>query len=332
MGWIGDLWKTLSAGRQVDLALVSDLEIPGETFGGQAITADECYVEIYVESVRLEKARKFATKFHGTVYLFATMSREGEANQHLATLSKPEKLATLSDDACGKVITVSRRLVGPVAWRGGSLHLEMGLFAVKSGNLLTAVLNFVTEVSSTAGIGFVGAMQPFVPLVTKGIDMLAGQTADFAAEVGIDTDLSLCKSGTYAMIAVPKQEMDGVRLTVDKSDRKLLQDGKALERAFCVFSIRTTLQRPDFGEIPELREKYAAVQLAIRSNDEKRANEALTAFRLTALTSADLIPADASRLVEKAAKKVSDAFPKGVVVKKAAPHQIEPLSSIGLYD
>jgi hypothetical protein len=107
---------------------------------------------------------------------------------------------------------------------------------------------------------------------------------------------------------------------------------KALERAFCVFSVRTTLQRPDFGEIPELREKYAAVQLAIRSNDEKRANEALTAFRLTALTSADLIPADASRLVEKAAKKVSDAFPKGVVVKKAAPHQIEPLSSIGLYD
>jgi hypothetical protein len=44
------------------------------------------------------------------------------------------------------------------------------------------------------------------------------------------------------------------------------------------------------------------------------------------------LDADASRLVEKAAKKVSDTFPKGVVVKKAAPHQIEPLSSIGLYD
>jgi hypothetical protein len=309
MPWISDLWSKMSGGQTEDLAVAEDLTIPGESFGGQPIVADKCYVELYVESLRLEKARKFATTFHGVVYAFQKMAREGSRSADLAAISKPDNLAKLDSSSLGRVITVSRKLMGAVPWRGGTMHLELGLFSVKSGNLMSPVLDFVTQVSTTAGVSFIGAVTPFVPLLTKGMDMIAGQVNDVALEVAYDADLNLNKSGTYAIIATPKSQIDTTRITIDKADRKLLLDGSELKSGYCVFSIRKTNQKADYGEIPELAEKYSALLTAIRSNNHQVATDALTAFRLAALTSPDLIPEDADRLVEKATAQVNKAFP-----------------------
>lgn len=329
MGWLGDLWRKIRGDKAGDLVLVSSLMVPGVT--PQPIAADDCYIEIYVESLRLENARKFTTTFQGVVYSFVTLSRVGDANAQFAAVSKPAKLAALDKNSLGKVITVSKQMMGTVAWRGGALTLELGLFAVKTGNLLTPVLDFVTDVSSTAGLSFVGQVKPFLPLLTKGMDMIAGQTEDSVLEVAVDTTLMLNQTGSYAIIAAPKSELDGKTFSVDPNDHKLLCDGQPLEKAYCVFSIRASKQKADFGEIPELKERYAALQTAIRSNDIKRANDELTAFRLAVLTSSDLIPVDAKTLIDKATQRVKDAFPAGGVSKVDEAVQTENLASIGLY-
>ena len=189
------------------------------------------------------------------------------------------------------------------------MHLELGLFSVKAGNLLSPVLDFVTQVSSTAGVSFIGSVTPFVPLLTKGMDMIAGQVNDVALEVAYDANLDLSTTGTYAIIAAPKNQIDTTKITVDRADRKLLEDGKELEHGYCVFSIRQTDRKADYGEIPELKEKYSALVAAIRSNNRQVATDALTAFRLTVLTNPDLIPTDAERLVAKATAQVDAAFP-----------------------
>ena len=98
-----------------------------------------------------------------------------------------------------------------------------------------------------------------------------------------------------------------------------------------MFSIRRTLQKADYGEIPELNERYAAVQVAIKGNKIKDAQDALTAFRLAAVASPDLISSDAKRLVAKAEQKVKDAFPAGGVSLTPTAAKIESLSDIGLY-
>ena len=129
-----------------------------------------------------------------------------------------------------------------------------------------------------------------------------------ALEVAYDGDLDLKTSSTFAIIAAPKAEIDPTRITLDPTDRKLLMDGKPLERGYCVFSIRRATEKADFGEIPELRDKYEAVIAGIKSNNAQVANDALTVFRLAAETSPDLIPADIDFVVARAARKVTRAF------------------------
>src|SRR5207249_8602919 len=96
-------------------------------------------------------------------YSFVTLSREGDTKAEFAAVSKPDKLAELDSQSLDKVITVSKQMMGAVPWRGGTLGLEVGLFSVKKGNLLSPVLDYVTKVSSTAGASFVGAVKPFLP-------------------------------------------------------------------------------------------------------------------------------------------------------------------------
>lgn len=330
MGKLAEIWKKMSGQDQLDLFFAS---LPdSQPTDGKDLEPDKCYVEFYVESLRIEKARKFATTFHGMIYSFVTLAREADSNAQLAALSKPAKLAELDPGSIGKVITVSKQMMAPVAWRGGKFGIELGLFSIKAGNLLSPILDYVTRVSTLAGISFVGAVKPFLPLITEGLDMIAGQKADSSLEVGLDTDIDLKKTGTYAIIDAPKDSIAKDRLSLDPQDNKLLLDGKPLSQAYCVFSVRRQDQKADYGEIPALKEKYAALQEAIRANKQKDAEDALTAFRLEAIASQDLITDDAKLLVERARKKVAAAFTGGGVsdsLKKAPP---EPLSAIGLYD
>jgi hypothetical protein len=329
MGWLGKFLDRLGGAAPEDMTIVqvATSEIPGI---GQPLQPDECYVELYVESLRLKNARKLATEFNGIVYSFAGLSREGESRAEFAAVSKPEKLMELDSKSLDHVITVSKQMLAPVPWRGGVFSLELGLFSVKTGNLLTPILDYVTKVSSTAGISFVGVVKPFVPLITEGMDLIAGQKDDTAMEVAIDTDLSLATTGAYALIAAPKGSVSAP-VSLDKHDHKLLAGGEPLEAAYCVFSIRSTKQKPDYGEIPELKEKYAAVQAAIKSNKMQEAKDALTAFRLATIASSDLISSDARRLVQKVEQKVADAFGPGGMAYREAAQKATKLKDIGLY-
>ena len=87
-------------------------------------------------------------------------------------------------------------------------------------------------------------------------------------------------------------------------------DGEPLSYGYCVFTIRSTTQKVDFGEIPELKKRYADFQSAAMKRDQKAAKpDALAAFRLTALFSADLIQSDATRIVALAQLLPCAAFP-----------------------
>lgn len=331
MAWLAQFLKTLAGEAPKDLIFVQNIKMAGAA--DEPIQPDECYIELYVESLRLAKARSFATKFHGLVYSFVSLPREGDTNASYAAVSKPEKLATLDPQSLDKVITVSKQMMGAAPWRGGPLNLELGLFSVKPGNLLTPILDYVTRVSSTAGISFVGAIKPFLPLITEGMDLIAGQTGDTRIAVAVDTSLTLTASGFFAIIDASKGQIDVAKLSIDPIDRKLLLNGAPLNEGYCVFSIRRALQKADYGEIPELKDRYAALQQAIKSNRKKDADEALVAFRLATITSPDLIASDAAALVAKAQEKVRQAFPGGGVAKALLlqDEPLEALSDIGLY-
>jgi hypothetical protein len=226
--------------------------------------------------------------------------------------------------------------MGAMPWRGDPFGLELGLFSVKSGNLLTPLIDYVTKVSDKAGISVVNKLNPFIPLITEGLDIIAGQKDDTAIELAIDTDLSLTNSRLCALIAKPRGTINSAGLTIDIHDRKLLQNGSPLEAAYCVFSVRSSARNPDWGRIPALQESYADFVGAIKSGKHKEAEEALAAFSRQVIVSPDLISGDKERLRAKAKADLQDAFPGGGQAASRATirqrFENRQLTDLNLYD
>ena len=335
MGWLKDLIDRIMGVAPTDWTLAELLQDPGLGIAGKAVEPDKCYIELYVESLRLEKARRFATTFHGVVYCFASLARYGNKRAELASVTKPQNLEKMESDDLGRVITVSKRVMGAIPWRGNPLGLELGLFAIKSGNLLTPLIEYITKISSKAGISVVTQFDPFLPLISEGLDMIAGQTDDTEIELAINTDVSLTESRICALVAIPKNKINTADLTIDSTDRKLLHNGKPLDAAYCVFSIRYNDRNPDWGEIPALQNAYADIKRAILSGKHKEAEEAFSGFNRQLIVCPDLISTDKKRLKDKVLADLHDAFPGGGQsakrnVKERYKERI--LSDLNLYD
>jgi hypothetical protein len=204
VGWMKNFLNTVAGVPPVDWTLIDELPDPGLGISGKEMKPDECYVELYVESLRLAKARRFATKFDGVIYSFASLAREGTVRAQSASVTKPQNLANLDANNLGQVITFQKRMMRPVPWRGGTLALELGLFSVKTGNLLSPLINYVAKIAEKAGSTSLIKLDPFFPLITEGLDMIAGQKADTEIELAIDTDLSVKQSCLCALIAQKK--------------------------------------------------------------------------------------------------------------------------------
>ena len=307
----------------------TEFQMPGlETL----IIANEHYIEVFVESVRIRKSRRFLTKFHGVIFSFISMARQGQESVTFAEVSKPSNLALLDEKSLNNILVISERIMGPTPYNGGTLELEAGLFSVKSGNLISPVLDYVTQVSDIAGVKHVAAVKPYLPLITGGMDLVAGQVKETSLLVGVDTSINLEKGGVFALIAPKNQNVDYQNLSLDK-ERRLLTNGKILHEDYIVFSIRSSRENPYFGEIPELKKAFEKIRAAIINNSPKQSFDALASFRLLAISSPDLIPSDAQRLVKLATDIVKEAFPPGGSASDTKNHfGVKTLSEIGLYD
>jgi len=311
MGWLNSLVQKIAGAAPTDWTLVDNLPDPGLNIAGKSVVPDRCYVEVYVESMRLEKARSFATTFNAVVYSFVSLARNGMNRVELASVTKANHLAELDSTHLDRVITVSKRIVKAIPWRGDPFGLELGLFSVKSGNLLTQLINFTVKLSDKVGISSAAKASPFGSLITEGLDMIAGQTQDTKLELAIDTDLALNQSCLVALIAKPKSSFDASKLSIDGRDRKLLYQNEPLESAYCVFSIRCTDRNAEWGAIPALQEAYAEFVQGILSGKHQEAEEALTAFHRQLIVSPDLISADKQTLWASAQADLQEAFPGG---------------------
>ena len=69
------------------------------------------------------------------------------------------------------------------------------------------------------------------------------------------------------------------KLEYDKT-RGLLLDKEPIKQGHTVFSVRSVPKKADFGEIPELKERYDAFLEGLKSGNVKSAQDALAALGL----------------------------------------------------
>ena len=322
MGWIGDLIEVVRGAEALDFVLTPALPtmVDGEVKDAtpEPLGDDECYVEMFIEAMWLPKARKVTGLYHGVVHAYSAVEREGDDKAKIAFVSAPSELSKVDPKSVQKVVTRSQRALGPVPWRGGSLDIEMGLFSVKSYDLTTPFLDMVTAMSKQAGVSFVAQAAPFVPLIRKAVDLVTGVDGAASLEIGLDKTIVQPATGCYALIAADRRDIDERRLAVDSNDKRLLLDGETLrDHPWLVFRIGKSDKRPDFGTIPDLKQAWDAFRAAVRTRKRKDAEDALTAFRVAAFTSPDLIRLDAGRLTAKGEELMKSAF-AGVMQSTAA--------------
>lgn len=332
MGFLTRLYTRIKGAPPTDFLLVRNLDDPTGAIAGHPMPPDEVYLEVFVESLRLKQERRFATRFHGVIYSFIKLARDGAPSAELAAITKPGNLADLDPKNLDRVITVEKQMLGAVPWRGGTLGLELGLFSVKSGTLLSPVLDYVTRVSDQAGISFVGKVKPFLPLITEGLDLIAGQTDDVEIELALDSDMTLGRSEMLALIALPKDQVSPADLSLDPTDRKLLHKGKPLQEAYCVLSLRCTDRKADYGEIPELAQGFTQFREALRTRRRTLSEEAKQALTSAIWLSPDLIERDKKRLVELVEAEFRRVVPGGGISATDAPDPAAALADLPLYD
>ncbi len=316
MGWIKNLIDTIDGKRPEDWAFVQGIPMQGSAITGKPIKPDECYIELYVDSLKLARARRFATTFNGVVYAFGSTARQGDTPSKFSAVTQPQEITNVGETDLNNVITFSKRMFKVVPWRGDPLDLELGLFSVKTGNIAADIADYVVRLSNTIAPGITTTFDPLLPLVTEGLNMMAGQTEEVELELAVDTSVQLTEGQHYALIRKERQQINVGDLSVT-NDGRLLLSGNDIDASYCVFSIRPRSDNPDWGNIESLRARFQELTAAIDSGRQGDATDAMAAFRRSVAISPDLITTDKKAVINKANDLMEMAFGGGAISRDA---------------
>jgi hypothetical protein len=335
MGWLSAAINKISGAQPVGWKFVQNVKDPGTGVGGLPIKPDECYIELYVDALRLGHTRKFVTTFDGVVYAFAKTARQGAPPAQFAAVTRPKDITGVGEAKLDNVVTFQKRMFKVIPWRGNPLELELGLFAVKTGNLASEIGSYVVRLSDALGLGLAPKLSPLLPLITEGLDLMAGQSANVELELAIDTAISPESSGYYALIRKPDKEITDANVTIGDGG-KLLHGGVEIDASYCLFSIRARRDNPQWGEIESLQRAFEDFKREIIGGKSKQAEEALAGFNRQLVVAPDLIDADKVKLKAKAFQMLGEAFPGGPIAGTIKERENKyggiELTSLNLYD
>ena len=333
LDWFGNIVSQVEHTETVDFIVTAPLTVGGQAPALPALVAGENYLSIKAKSLRLPYTRELTSKYYGVVHAFANLPGNGQEAVEFASASTPEKLAGLDPANVSSVITIDKQLVGPTPWNGGNLKLQIGLFSVVEKEFAGPFLSTVTALSEKVGVAFVAAAKPYLDVISSAVSALTRQVGSVRLEVGLDKGFAPPAPGHYALIAAPVGSLQNPKFDLDPADGRLKVDGAYYtKKPYLVFTIEAVDQQDRWGEIPELRAAYQKIQDAARKNDQSAAREAMTGFRLVALTSPDLTGPDADRLIQKVETWLARIFGGANTGLAASEAALPDFEALGLYE
>ncbi|MBO9573868.1 MAG: hypothetical protein J7497_16900 [Chitinophagaceae bacterium] len=304
-----DFWKKIwkTPAKDWFYSQIPSNQTPNE-IASTTLQPGNIYINVHLKSMRIVNVRNGFKTFYPAVHSFISLKYIGNNNAEFNTVTAPTELAELDAKNIDKIISLNKRLLGPVPYRGGDLQMDIGLFAVQSGDLAKSFLSLLTDMSSIAGVSFIGSVLPFVDPISKGVDLLVGNTSETQLEIGISTDLNKITAGYYAVIAEDKSKVHMNELFIDKKDYKLVDSGgnTVHNYSYIVFAISGTDKKEDWFDIPELASSYKKLQDDIKGGDINAATQSLDFFKRIVLTSNDLLFKDAKEIVKQVTEEVND--------------------------
>lgn len=191
------------------------------------------------------------------------------------------------------------------------LDLSFALASMRYKDYLKDILKVASEIAKSPATTFVSQIVPGGAAVTAGVAATVDAAATAADSVRTsiddalegsalrlhgrdDTTLELPReSGVFAYVA-QKHAAGGLKF--DQASGVLTQGGKALKAPYAVVELVCEETRHDWMALPDIAQAWTRLREARIKREG--VDEAFEIFRLTALTSPDLIPADARKLAD----------------------------------
>jgi hypothetical protein len=230
------------------------------------------------------------------------LSRTGEQAEFVV-VSTPQKLQGVDPKNLDRVIVSNVPLMIEIAYRGDALTMELGLFSVPEADLLSPFLEVLQELSSVAGVSFLGSQTAILQPLRKGLDLLLGTASGPQLEIGLYQTWDRPKTGHYAVV---RTSTTGPYTLTD--DFRLQLSGAPAQESYLVFSIEASSSRHSWARIPEIQHAYRDVVGDVQ-RDPEAVRTSLEMFRRVAVLSPDLLAADGERLFALVEAEVRRAMP-----------------------
>jgi hypothetical protein len=296
---------------------------------GRHVEPEAAYLSVILRSMRVTHSRKGLSRFYAAVTSCCSLPRRGGAPAQFFVLTTPPSLRGIEPKHADRILTLNKRLLGPVPYRGGDLEVQVGLLSVKAAELAGPYLELLENMASVSGVSLVGPALAFAEPLQRGLDLLVGAADPVELEIGLSATFPTPETGVFCLIGTTKDAIDVSRLRVDGTFQLLIDEAAIVDHPYLVWSVEATPWRDDWTQIPAVRDQHEDLVREVESGDVNRVREALASFRRTAVTSADLLAADGARLADIVSEEVKLAL--GTIGQSRARPRLRPLAAVDLY-
>jgi hypothetical protein len=264
------------------------------------ITPQKRYVSVMLQQLRIVNARVGFNRFYGAVEFFGRLPHLSGKSAEFASVTSPSKLRDVSKKDLGNFVYGNQRLLGPVPYLGGDLEIEIGLFTIKSQDLLMPYLELLDELSKSAGLAFFSVATPYVSAIKKGAAALIRPEGSSSLEIGASVTFNPAKEGTYFAARINSAEHDLSKFTIDDSSYLIDEQGRRISNApYLIFSVTQSMVRDDWYQIPAISAAYNKLMNAVREQKAyKEVGSYLEHLRRVVLTDPDILSGHGPQIMD----------------------------------
>ena len=276
--------------------------LPGQTEMTRIRPGRE-YVTVSLKYAHVANLRKGLRRFYGVVHSQVHVPGTGNPpNLEFGQLFAPPGLRGQNAKGFANLISLDRRLLGPVPYRGGALDVDLGLYSVEAENLLEPYLGVLESLSVVASGCFAGPAAVIAEPLRKGfLGLVSGRRADLL-EAGLQKSWSTPRQSL--MLVMPPRPSNQDRYTVRHDGHVMDEnDNLVLDRSYLVLELRATSIREDWFDIPELVRLNERIKDYFVERDPDGVKAAIERFQVAAIASDDLFAHDAAKICEEVAAR-----------------------------
>lgn len=271
------------------------------------IDPNRVYISIMLRSMRMVNSRVGFSRLYGAVQSYTRLAHIYEGTVEFTAVTTPSELKNVEKRDLNRFAIGDRRLLGPVPYRGGDVEFEIGLFAIKSQDLLAPFLALLQNLSQAAGVGVFSVASPYIASLRMGVELLTRPEGSASLEIGLSTTFTAPAAGTYFVARLPRQDHNPLKFSVNDGNQLIDERGEYVTDApYIVFSIDTESVRSDWFTIPNISDTYKQLGRAV---SEGASYDSINSHKehlfRTLYTSPDILPQHAKQISAEVSEQLA---------------------------